>query len=45
MKTYRDLQIDKRRIKKNTIESKKRENVSRGDYQMLQVREDNKDLD
>lgn len=43
MKTYRDLQIDKRRIKKNRI--KKRKMFQGGDYQMLQVREDNKDLD
>ena len=42
MKTYRDLQIDKRRIKKNRITKRK---MFQGDYQMLQAREDNKDLD
>lgn len=45
MKTYRDLQIDKRRIKKNTIEIKKRKMFQGGDYQMLQAREDNKYLE
>ena len=35
MKTYRDLQIDKRRIKKNTIEIKKRKMFQGGEITVL----------